>query len=96
MSQHRRVRILVEGRVQGVGFRAFVAREAQARRVAGFVRNLSDGRVETIAQGAPDDVAGFLEACRRGPASAHVTRVDIAEQAVVPGEADRFAIARDA
>lgn len=95
MTDLRRVRLLVEGRVQGVGFRAFVAREARARGVAGFVRNLRDGRVEVLAQGAPDDVAGLCEACRRGPAGAHVVRVDLSEDPGTAVEGDGFMIARD-
>lgn len=95
MSDRRRVRLLVEGRVQGVGFRAFVAREAQARGIAGSVCNLPDGRVEVLAQGMPDDLTAFCEACRRGPASAHVTHIDIADGDGFAIEGDRFVIARD-
>ena len=67
------VRVLVEGRVQGVGFRYFVAREAERRAIGGFVRNLAAGRVELIAQGDPDAVAALCEACGRGPHGARVT-----------------------
>lgn len=95
MTDPRRVRLLVEGRVQGVGFRAFVAREAQARGVAGFVRNLRDGRVEVLAQGTPDDLAGLYDACRRGPHGARVTGVDLSENPGTAIEGDGFIIARD-
>ena len=94
MTDVRRVRLLIEGRVQGVGFRAFVAREAQAKGAAGFVRNLRDGRVEVLAQGAPDAVASLGEACRRGPPGSHVTRIDIAD-AQDHTESGRFVIAPD-
>lgn len=60
-------RIIVEGRVQGVGYRAFVVRQAEARGLTGWVRNLSDGNVEAVLCGAEDDVAAAIEACRRGP-----------------------------
>ena len=95
MTDLRRVRLLVEGRVQGVGFRAFVAREARTRGVAGFVRNLRDDRVEVLAQGAPDDVAGLCAACWRGPDGARVTGVDLSEDPRTAVEGDGFVIARD-
>lgn len=94
MTDARRVRILVEGRVQGVGFRAFVAREAQARGLAGFVRNLRDGRVEVSARGARDAVAGLCEACRLGPPGSHVPGVAIADVTESAGSG-RFVIAPD-
>jgi len=53
------------GRVQGVGFRARSERLAQGFAVAGSVRNLDDGRVELVAEGEPDAVAGLLDAVRR-------------------------------
>ena len=67
MSDRRSVRVFVWGRVQGVGFRHFVAHEASRRPVDGHVRNLGDGRVEAVFSGAPDDVAALCEACARGP-----------------------------
>ena len=70
MSDRRSVRVFVWGRVQGVGFRHFVAHEASRRPVDGHVRNLGDGRVEAVFSGAPDDVAVLCEACARGPHAA--------------------------
>lgn len=55
-------RVFYEGRVQGVGFRATAASLARAFRVSGWVRNLSDGRVELLAEGDPAEVDAFLEA----------------------------------
>lgn len=66
------VHILVSGRVQGVGFRAFVEGEARARGLRGWVRNLSDGRVEAVFAGEGATVDAVVAACRRGPAGAHV------------------------
>jgi acylphosphatase len=70
-------RFLVSGTVQGVGFRWFVARHARALGLAGYARNLPDGRVEVVASG-PD--AGALDQLQArlaaGPASAQVTRVE--------------------
>lgn len=64
--------ILVEGRVQGVGFRAWVAREATGRGLSGWVRNRRTGAVEAVFQGPQATVAGMVEACRRGPPAARV------------------------
>jgi acylphosphatase len=69
--------VVVHGRVQGVGFRAFVKREAQARRLDGWVRNRRDGSVEAVFMGAEATVADMIEACRRGPFGA---RVDVLHQ----------------
>ena len=69
-------RYVVNGRVQGVGYRYFVLREAEALGITGFARNLPDGRVEVIAEG-PDDALGRFEGrLRAGPAFATVTGVD--------------------
>jgi acylphosphatase len=69
-------RYVVTGRVQGVGYRYFVLREAERLGLAGFTRNLSDGRVEVVAEGA-EDVLGELETrLRRGPSFAAVAGVD--------------------
>lgn len=79
------VRILVSGRVQGVGFRAFAVREATRLGLDGWVRNLPDGRVEAIAQGGEDAVAQFVGALRRGPVAARVDEVVVEEtEATVP------------
>ena len=92
----RTIRIVVEGRVQGVGFRAFVAREAARCDAVGFVRNLSDGRVEAVARGSPDAVAALSEACGRGPIGSRVTRVDIVDHTDKLDQSAGFVIARDA
>src|SRR5262249_6953851 len=68
-------RLIVEGLVQGVGFRWFVVRRAQALGVGGWVRNLPDGRVEVVAIAGSDLVAQLEAAVREGPSGAHVTRV---------------------
>jgi len=60
-----RRRVYYSGRVQGVGFRFTAERLAQRFRVAGFVRNLDDGRVELLAEGEAAEVAAFLDAVRR-------------------------------
>ena len=73
------VRYLVTGLVQGVGFRWYTLRGAQALGLTGFVRNLADGRVEVVGQGEPAGLARLEELLRQGPRSARVARVDKAE-----------------
>lgn len=71
-----RLHVLVEGDVQGVGFRYSTLAQAQARGLAGWVRNLPDGRVEAEFEGARTDLESVLEWCRQGPRSAIVEHVD--------------------
>ena len=68
-------RLLVEGRVQGVGFRWFVMTRAQRLGLGGWVRNLPDGRVEVVAFGSSEAMAALEAEVREGPAGAHVTRI---------------------
>ncbi len=80
MSDGRaRLDATVHGRVQGVGFRYFVVREAEALGLAGWVRNLPDGRVEAVASGAPDVVSVFEGRLWEGPRHARVTTVETHE-----------------
>ncbi len=69
---NRTVRFFVVGRVQGVGFRNFLVREANALGLDGWARNRSDGSVEALAAGPEAAVAAFLETARRGPPAARV------------------------
>ena len=75
-------RVVVHGRVQGVGYRDAAVQAAFALNVKGWVRNRSDGTVEAHAQGTPDAVERFLGWCRQGPPLARVSRVDASEAAV--------------
>ena len=70
--------IVVHGRVQGVGYRAFVEHEALQAGIAGWVRNRRDGSVEAVLQGKPEIIEAVIESCRRGPFAARVEAVDIA------------------
>jgi acylphosphatase len=74
-----RRRYLVEGEVQGVGFRYFAVRRALRIGVSGWVRNLPDGRVEALAEGSLALLAEFEAALRRGPDMASVTNVQVVE-----------------
>jgi acylphosphatase len=69
-------RYSVNGRVQGVGYRYFVLREAEALGITGFARNLPDGRVEVVAEGPDEALARFEARLRQGPAFATVTNVE--------------------
>ena len=71
-------RILVRGRVQGVGYRAWVDHEARRLGLQGWVRNRRDGSVEAVFEGDEETVADIIASCRRGPFSARVD--DIAEE----------------
>jgi acylphosphatase len=74
----RSVRLTITGRVQGVGYRIWAERAAQALGIRGWVRNRGDGGVELMATGADEAIAALIEACRRGPRAAVVTAVDVA------------------
>jgi acylphosphatase len=69
--------VVVRGRVQGVGFRAFVEDEARERGLAGWVRNRRDGSVEAVFSGAPDQVDAMLAVVRLGPPGSHVAAVEV-------------------
>lgn len=69
-------RVIVRGRVQGVGFRFAVVDQASALDVAGWVRNRRDGSVEAWLQGPEPAVDRMIEWCRRGPPAASVTSVE--------------------
>jgi acylphosphatase len=75
-----RRRVLVSGRVQGVFFRDSCRREAQRVGVGGWVRNLSDGRVEACFEGDDDVVQRLVEWCRTGPGAAYVTDVEAIDE----------------
>ena len=86
-------RFLIEGRVQGVGYRDWFRREALARGLTGYVRNLDDGRVEAVVIGDNETTDAMLAASREGPPAAVVTSVglDVVDAPTVDG----FIILRD-
>jgi acylphosphatase len=75
----RSVRLRITGRVQGVGYRAWLMRRASASGLRGWVRNRADGSVEALVIGDDDSVAAIIEACRDGPFGARVSDVAISE-----------------
>ena len=72
----RRLRAIVRGRVQGVGYRATALEQARRLGLSGWVRNQMDGTVEVVAEGDEKAVLGFLDDLRRGPRGARVTNID--------------------
>jgi acylphosphatase len=75
---------LVSGRVQGVGYRNFALRAARDLQLAGWVRNLPDGRVEALARGPLAKLNRFISELRIGPPRAEVTNIDVAD--LPPGD----------
>ena len=71
----RAVHLSITGQVQGVGYRAWVEREAQSRQLAGWVRNRFDGSVEAVFAGPAEAIEAMLAACRTGPRMAEVREV---------------------
>jgi acylphosphatase len=76
-STASRLRAVVAGRVQGVGFRQFVQREATHLDLAGYVRNRPDGTVEVVAEGVQEALGVFVDRLRQGPRSASVSSVGV-------------------
>lgn len=83
-------RYLISGRVHGVGFRFFTEAAAAREGIDGWVRNLSDGRVEIAAEGDGEAMMRFERAVRHGPPSARVDEVEVTEN--VPGGAAGFTV----
>lgn len=73
----KRVHLFVSGRVQGVYFRAHTHKKARALALAGWVRNLPDGRVEIVAEGVEENIASFLDWVRLGPPASRVEDVEL-------------------
>jgi len=86
-SETKIVRVTIGGDVQGVGYRAWMEREARAAGVRGWVRNRLNGDVEALFAGPPDAVEALCAACWRGPAHARVENVEVveADSALGPG-----------
>jgi acylphosphatase len=83
----RTVTVKIEGRVQGVYYRAWTDETARSLNLDGTVRNMSDGSVEAVFSGPPDVVAKMIKLCERGPDAARVTRVTIVHEggSIAPG-----------
>jgi acylphosphatase len=93
MEQMKRMHVYISGRVQGVFFRAYTQATAQSLSLTGWVRNLSDGRVEAVFEGKDENIAAMLEWCGKGPPYAVVRDVDVFEEPPT-GEFPDFRITR--
>ena len=80
MSVVRTVRVRIEGRVQGVGYRAWVESTARTMALTGWVRNRRDRTVEITLQGPANQVDEMLRLCEQGPPGAQVTKVEILDE----------------
>jgi acylphosphatase len=88
MADKVRVQVVIEGRVQGVFFRASTRDEARARGLTGWVRNRPDGRVEALFEGDQRVVENMLAWCHKGPPYAYVDRVEVERQPFVGDQMD--------
>ena len=75
----QQVRLIVSGRVQGVGFRWSTKHEADQLGLTGYVRNMPNGNVEIVAQGPQAAVEGLISWSKHGPSHSHVSNVDVDE-----------------
>ncbi|MGD9802309.1 MAG: acylphosphatase [Hyphomicrobiaceae bacterium] len=93
MAEPRRtVRLRIEGRVQGVGFRAFVEREAAVHGLDGWVRNRRDGGVEAVIAGPAPHVATMIDRCREGPRGSRVDMLKVIDEPDAEPTASGFSV----
>ena len=88
----KKVRVLISGRVQGVCFRACTRDQAQILNLSGWVRNLSDGRVEALFEGASEVIDQMLEWCKMGAPSSSVSDLEVFEEGASAGSSNAFEI----
>jgi acylphosphatase len=74
-GEHTCIRVIIEGRVQGVYYRAWTVSEAKARGLTGWVRNLASGEVEAVFCGPQEKIEEMIEACKDGPPAARVDAI---------------------
>ncbi|MFP3165928.1 MAG: acylphosphatase [Nitrososphaeria archaeon] len=84
-----RAEIIVEGLVQGVGYRAFAKRAAEKLGLKGYAENLPDGTVKIIVEGEKDQIEDFIEECKRGPPLSEVENLEVKWEQY-KGEFDSF------
>lgn len=73
----KQVRVIISGRVQGVGFRWWVQKQAQNLKLSGWIKNLDDGRVELVMQGKKNNLNLLLESIKHGPRFSEVEEVNV-------------------
>lgn len=85
MTEIKSVRVVIEGRVQGVWYRGWTVERATSLALSGWVRNRSDGSVEALFSGPTATVETMIAACRIGPPAACVSRLSVEPAAAPPG-----------
>ncbi len=91
MEKNIRIRVIISGRVQGVGFRFATQRQANKLGLSGWVKNKSNGDVEAALEGRSSSVESMVLWCYKGPVMAHVTDVKVKKE-VCTGECSPFFI----
>jgi len=76
----KRVHVLISGKVQGVFFRANTRRKAMDLNIKGWIKNLSDERVEAVFEGEDSAVKQMIGFCRKGPFGANITKIELKEE----------------
>ncbi len=94
MVETKRVTLVVSGHVQGVGYRAYIARTAKELNLSGWIRNLMDGTVEIEAQGTEKMLDELISRAKQGPQSASVTSIR-KDQKKTDSNLDRFIVIMD-
>jgi len=94
MEETKRVNLIVYGQVQGVGYRAYIARTAKELNLCGWIRNLKDGTVEIEAQGAQKMLEELIFRAKKGPQNASVTSIRKDEK-TPDSNLDRFSVIMD-
>ena len=88
------LRVIIGGRVQGVGFRYFTVEKARLHGLVGFVRNLPNGQVEALAIGRKPDLEALLEDVKQGPALSRVSQVSVSWSTEAPAGYVNFDVIR--
>lgn len=89
--EKKRATLLISGKVQGVSYRISSVEAARNLGLTGYARNLSDGRVEIVAEGPPDALVALEQWCRKGPPAARVTSVEASRESA-SGEFSGFSV----
>jgi acylphosphatase len=78
----KRYHVIISGRVQGVAFRAYTKQKADSLGLAGWVKNITQGRVEAVYEGDEESVSAMTDWCHRGPSLARVDKLDMQEEPI--------------
>ncbi|MFH1210195.1 MAG: acylphosphatase [archaeon] len=76
----QRVHVLIEGSVTGVGFRFFVQRNASLLNIKGWIKNISENKIEAVFEGQEQDIKKLLEICKEGPSLSYIKTIKVKEE----------------